>query len=224
MKRIIETTWSSDTFGTRKIWVHEQRPTRRIIAVDYQYVDDISSKVWLWVEKKERYFLPLPYVYFLGCSGFLSKPLVFFAKESVLSGPVSLYSASILPNTGSDGSVCFGPGHTGSDYLNDYWNIPFRVRVGEGFDIESHLLKWCINQFKPECPNYIKYMHNRYMSMNSIPSQLSSVWRRSFGVNFSFESWQNLTDQQFQKVNFDSFNNGLVSSFFQWWWNEKDHR
>lgn len=226
MKKIIDDVPVQVMGNYYRFSFYEQRPTRRIITVDYKYLVHHGGDGWgynrfEWQKVRKQYFLPFPYVYFVNSSSKI--PSVLFAKESITKGPTNLLSASALPNTHVDGSVCFGSlyfeGGSITSYQHGYWNTPFAVKPGDGFDIERHLSSWVRKNPKelgPALPAFNKKLGN----ISS--SNFSDRWREDFKTEFSFESWQNLTDKEFDRVRFDDLGNVFVEEFLNRWWNEKD--
>lgn len=216
MKKVIENFEYFD--GRRCCFVdcYEQRPMRRMITIDFKYYPTLSSEPR---SLRQRFFLPLPYVYCLRNRD-TDYPRFFFTKQSITEGWTPLYCANILPNTDVLGMVCFGGNVTTVD---NYWNVPFCIKPGDGFPIEGHIVSWVrTERKKPVRLEYIDWFHSCLCKKD--PSRFSTKWEVNFKTEFSFESWQNLTDEEFSRVRFDDFENTFVKGVLSRWWNEEDHR
>lgn len=200
----------------------EFEPNRRVITIDWM------AKVkqyghWEWIAKKERYFVPLPYMYFMQEKG--GSLRVFFTKQSITKGRTQLYSASLLPNTADDGSVClgierFGLGIGRFDNLIDnieyYWKSSFAINMSDGFPIERHLAGWIEAESGNDFMNF-------YKGKLRIASLFSTKWKHEFGCEFSFDSWQRLSEKEFERVWLEPITSRHINETIEGWWHEKGH-
>lgn len=183
--------WSSG----HNVTCYELKPNRRIITVRrYE-----SRRI-----KKDKYELPFPYINFMFFDfdedEYCRTPNVFATKESIVNGPIEVYNISILPNMGDDGNYCagydeplYGPitGDFHLEMIKRFWNTPFFINPGDGFDVEYHIRQ---------------------------ETKLSKDWLDAFGQPFSFTSWQSLSDNDVKYIPLDFLNSSRVTNALANYW------